>query len=144
MNQFRKAMKSTGIVFFGLILALFQFSRSCSVAVSPVTSCKAQAESSIDPAVIRKVFEKQSESGSTLAPDLVEMAVQRFLEDPDVQKQEFILCMMDAQALCFFDGAGIMPDEEIQLKLVERGWSNPTKWDCFWPKTKTVVENPYD
>ncbi len=112
--------------------------------VSPVTSCKAQAESSIDPAVIKKVFEKPSASGSTMAPDLVEMAVQRYLEDPDVQKQEFILCMMDAQALCFFDGAEVISDEEIQLKLGERGWSNPTKWDCFWPKTKTVVENPYD
>ena len=77
-------------------------------------------------------------------PDLLDEAVQGYLEDPDVQKRQFMGCMMDAQAVCFIEGAGIMPDEEIQLKLVERGWSNPTKWDCFWPKTKTVVENPYD
>jgi hypothetical protein len=141
MRILRSQLSGAGVV-IGVVSMLLLVG-GCSITTDAVASCKAQAESSIDPAVVRKVFEKPSASGSTLAPDLIEVAVQGFLEDPDIQKQEFLLCMIDAQALCFFDGAGIMSDEDIQLKLVERGWSNPTKWDCFWPKTKTVVENPY-
>ena len=126
------------------VISMLLLVGGCSKTADAFTSCKAQAELSIDPAAVRKAFEKPSSSGSTLAPDLLDEAVQGYLEDPDVQKRQFMGCMMDAQAVCFIEGAGIMPDEEIQLKLVERGWSNPTKWDCFWPKTKTVVENPYD
>jgi hypothetical protein len=141
--RFLRSHFSGAEVIIGVISMLLLVG-GCSITTDAVTSCKAQAESAIDPAVVKKVFEKPSASGSTLAPDLVEVAVQGFLEDPDIQKQEFMLCMIDAQAICFIDGAGLMSEEEIQMRLGERGWSNPTKWDCFWPKTKTVVENPFD
>jgi len=130
----------TGISVISMLLLV----SGCSITTDVVSSCKAIAESSTDPEVIRRLLEKPSESESTLAPELIEAAVQGIVEDPDIQKQEFMVCMMDAQAVCFIDGAGLVSDEQIQMRLDELGWSKPTKWDCFWPKTKTVVENPFD
>ncbi len=84
-------------------------------------------------------------SGSTLAPDLVNGAVEMLMRDSvEYQKMDFANCLIDLGAVCFVDGAGVIDDSVMVAALQERGWVNPTKWDCFSPKTGKVIENPFD
>ena len=141
----KKILKRIGTPIGVCAFLLVGLARGCSLEVTPVSQCKSQAESAVDPVSIRKYFEKPSATGSTFAPELIDAGIKTIISDPDTQKMEFASCMVDADALCFLTGDSFpISDQDMKALFVERGWAQPTKWDCFWPKTKTVVENPFD
>ena len=70
-----------------------------------------------------------------------ESFAQRMFDDPDAPRVDFANCLIDEGALCYlkFDEVPI----DYKPLLVERGWANPTVWDCYWPKSKMVTTNPF-
>jgi hypothetical protein len=83
-----------------------------------------------------------------MSKELVDSAVEFLANDPDAKSMEWGLCMLDAGALCYTDMSVLDDpdgnlDKAFRAQLIERGWSEPTKGDCFFEKTGSVVVNPF-
>ncbi len=129
----------------GLVVVLIgsPIIQGCSISYDANTTCSKQAEAANDEETVRRTLQKDAATGPTIAPELVDGVVEMLVNDPEAQKTEYTLCMGDRGALCFIDGGELFADEQIADLLKERGWSSPTKWDCYWPETNKVATNPF-
>jgi hypothetical protein len=134
--------KFLGLSSVGLLL-MFLLVQGCSVSRDPVAVCKERAASLRDPDAVRKSLETPGKSGSTIPADWIDKMIEITISDSEAPRLEFTSCMTDFEAMCYVDASALIPDDQMVELLKEREWESPTKWDCFWPKTKTVVANPF-
>ena len=109
---------------------------SCTLEVDVVSRCTSLAKPNYESSLkmTREAFPGWDESDQ-------ESFAQRMFDDPDAPRVDFAKCLIDEGALCYlkFDEVPI----DYKPLLVERGWANPTVWDCYWPKSKMVTTNPF-
>ncbi len=132
------------LIVFGLLAS----NSSCSTQLGPTAQCKIQAETRPSDKEIREQVEEVF-SNSDKNSELLESAVQamrEMTETPDYAKTEWISCMTDIGAFCYFPSSDDLPipNSAIERLLIERGWQTPTAWDCYSPKTKLTIQNPFD
>ena len=108
---------------------------SCSFSVDVVSKCKSQADQSYE-SILNLVKKEMSAEWESQYENIAK----NIFEDPNRRRLDFSSCLTDEGALCY-----VQSEELIDIKplLIERGWANPTPWDCYWPKSKMTTANPF-
>ena len=108
---------------------------SCSIRVDAISKCKSLADPSYE-SILKSVKEEVSAEWASE----YENFAKKIFNDPERRRLDFSSCLIDEGALCYID---IDLGVDIKQLLVERGWDNPTPWDCYWPNSKLVTTNPF-
>lgn len=131
-------MKNMSNSFMVMLISLFSSAMiltSCSFSVDVIAKCKSQADPSYE-SILKMVKEEMPAEWESQYENIAK----KLFEDPDRRRLDFSICLTDEGALCY-----VQSDELTDIKplLIQRGWTNPTPWDCYWPKSKMTTANPF-
>ena len=131
MSIIRRILHFSTLAYLGCSFTI----TSCSFSVDVLATCKMQADPSYE-----SILEMVKQEFSSEWEQQYESIAKSIFDTPDRRRMDFASCLMDEGALCYVQTDGL-PD--IKPLLIERGWENPTPWDCYWQKSDIVTNNPF-